>query len=83
MSFSLWRTKPAFSESDLTPGERIYQVGAHWVVTDQGVPTQAQIDAVINAPRTPSLTVEELAETLKAKGVLSQIDLDAARRPPR
>jgi len=83
MSFSIWTSAPPFFEGDLTAGERIYQVGAHWVVTDQGAPTQAQIDAVINAPRTAALTVEALAETLKAKGVLTEIDLAYARRTPR
>ncbi len=43
MSFAVWKAKPSFAESDLNPGERIYQVGEFWIVTDQGEPTAEEI----------------------------------------
>ena len=50
MSFSVWYEKPPFDEASLTAGEKIYQVGDKWVVTDQGQPTQSQIDALTPSP---------------------------------
>ena len=47
MSFAVWNSPPPVSAEDLGPGEAIYQVGAVWVVTNQGPPTQAQIDAAL------------------------------------
>jgi len=47
VSFAVWPSPPPFAASELGPGEAIYQVGDVWVVTDQGAPTQAQVDAVL------------------------------------
>lgn len=49
MSFAVWTQKPPFAGADLNPGELVYQVGAYWVVTDKGAPTQQQVDRVVNA----------------------------------
>lgn len=50
MSFAIWNEKPPFPEADLTPGEKIIQVGDKWVVTDDpSKATQEQIDAVLGA----------------------------------
>lgn len=76
MSFSVWLTSPPFPADTLQNGERIYVVGEYWVVTDQGQPTQDQINAVINAPVLPNaLTVADLAKVLTDKGVLTTQDL--------
>lgn len=64
MSFSVWKQCPPFAEASLTPGEKIYRVGAVWVVTDQGEPTQEQVDAALVAP--PALSrAEELVRQIK------------------
>jgi hypothetical protein len=69
MSFAVWQARPPFPESDLTAGERIYRVNDKWVITDQGEPTQQQIDAVLNAPVQKSqleLCVEYIASKVDA-----------------
>lgn len=48
MSYAVHSAKPPFDESTLNPGEKIYQVGNKWVVTDQGKPDQAGADAVLD-----------------------------------
>lgn len=56
MSFSLWKDKPPFT-FDAKDREQIYQVGAVWVVTDDPKrATQAEVDAVINAPAAPDVS---------------------------
>lgn len=73
MSFSVWQSKPPFDEGDLTPGEKIYQVGDMWVVSSgKSAPTQAEVDAVLNPPS----VVRSVAERLAALG-LTVADLKA------
>lgn len=75
MSFSVWRQQPPFAEASLTSGEHIYQVGAYWIVTDQGTPTQAQIDQVLT-PQPDNLT--PLLEARRARKLDElQGDVDA------
>jgi hypothetical protein len=52
MSFAIWPQQPPFT-FDKSDKEQIYQVGGMFVVTDQGQPTQQQIDAVLNSPPAP------------------------------
>jgi len=71
MSFAIWNQKPPFEEKDLTPGEKIYQVGDKWVVTDDPAKAnQAAIDAVLNAPAPPPDLIDELRTALKADPTL-------------
>lgn len=54
MSFSVWKIKPPFELTE-DSAEKIYQVGNVWVVTDQGQPTQQQVDAALGLPNEPIL----------------------------
>jgi len=79
MSFALWMVAPPFQESDLSPGEKIYRVGDAFVVTDDPArATQAEVDAVRNAPSAPApLTADALAAVLIAKGTLASADISS------
>lgn len=70
MSFAVWYEKPPFPEEHLTSGERIFQIGDKWVVTDKLNPTQADIDAVLNAPAPPPDPLEALRAALSADPTL-------------
>jgi hypothetical protein len=49
MSFAIWDEKPPFTEDELTPGEKIIQVGDKWVVTnDPSKATQTEVDALLS-----------------------------------
>jgi len=61
MSFSVWTQPPPFAESSLSTGEHIYQVGAVYVITDQGPPTQAQIDAALGVDPASQTNAARLA----------------------
>lgn len=67
-----------FAKNDV---EQIYQVGNVFVVTDDPRrATQAEVDAMLNAPRAaPALTNGALADVLVAKGVLTAADVAAAK----
>lgn len=57
MSYCVWNERPPFIEEALPAGERIYQVGDKWVVTDQGKPSQDSVDDVLaDAARVTQVT---------------------------
>lgn len=61
MSFAIWSQPPPFTFSP-QDREQIYQVGSVWVVTDDPArATQAEVDAVLNAPPKTVTTEEKLA----------------------
>lgn len=66
MSNAVWNQKPPFTESDLNPGEKIYQVGDKWVVTDQGKPNQASVDAVLAQGAHESAQAQKKADAFAA-----------------
>lgn len=59
MSFAVWMAKPPFAFGELD-AEQVYAVGELWVVTDQGAPTQAQVDAALAPTADAGGFVEEL-----------------------
>lgn len=66
MSYAVWSAKPPFTEADLNPGEKIYQVGDKWVVTDQGKPDQASVDAVLTQGTREAAQAQKKAEAFAA-----------------
>jgi hypothetical protein len=64
VSFAIWNQKPPFDEASLTPGEKIYQVGDFWVVSDNPNHTQADVDAVLNPAPPPLDLINELRTAL-------------------
>lgn len=78
MSFTIWSEKPPFPEEHLTPGERIYQIGNKWVVTDKPNPTQADIDTVLNAPAPAKIPdAGAVLRALAKKGVITVAEAEA------
>lgn len=65
MSFAIWRTRPPFTEAALNDGEKIYEVGGVWAVTDQGEPSLEAVQAALNPPPVPS-RAEQLVDQIKA-----------------
>lgn len=61
-------------------GRTIIQLGGLFVEYSGAVPDQADLDAHLNPPVAKVLTVDSLADALKAKGVVSQADIDAAKK---
>jgi hypothetical protein len=65
VSFAIWSDKPPFEfgEGDR---ERVYSVGAVWVVTDNPArATQAEVDAVLNPPGPPASVQRDRARDMK------------------
>ena len=71
---------PLFPATDQHPSAVRYQVGAVWVDAIGGRPTQAEVDAILNPPLSAQpVTLPELIAALKARGVVSDSDIAAAR----
>lgn len=70
---------PKFPATDQHPNAKRYTVG-NYVVDAIGVPTQAEVDAIVNPPPPPEkLTLESLAAKLVEKGVLTTAEIEAAK----
>jgi hypothetical protein len=86
MSFAVWQGRPPFNFDKNDP-EQIYEglinsaTGAPvFVVTDQGQPTQAQVDAVLNPPPVPPKLDNGsavIASILLKQGTITQAAIDA------
>lgn len=77
MSFCVWKERPPF-RFEKNDAEQIYEIDGVFVITDQGPPTSQQVQAVVTAVPEKATTVSDLIDVLKAKGVISAVDLDAA-----
>lgn len=77
MSFSVWMSEPSAREQD--DREKIYRVGAYWVVTDQPAPTAAQVDAVLNPPPSRDMVDSASAKQDAKLTALAQMTPDQVR----
>lgn len=90
MSFAVWSSKPPFPEEHLNPDERIYaresgvwkllsavgnvQNVDKWAVTNQGVPTQAEVDAVLNPSHAGAAALLERTDQRAREEIAARIE---------
>jgi len=64
MSFCIWEELPPFTPD---PPEYIYRVGDKFVVTDQGKPSQNDIDQVLSIKPAKRLDFDVVVDEIKTK----------------
>lgn len=76
----IYTAEPQFPATDQHPNATRYKVGAYWVDAIGPAPTQQEVDAVLNTPVSAALSAAELAQLLKAKGVITDAEVTAAAK---